>query len=190
MKKLLALLSLLLIVSTILPQSISFASENSEQESTLNEEYEYIYEDGLIVSNVELTQENIDFVLSMLEMGNSNEDIIIEPFSEDPGGGNGIVIDGPYYKTWTNVEFRALIAGAQTWLGQKFPKLPAWVNVSLAGAAFLASESTTTTYAGAWTWKSYDSYYNKYRYYSTLVHYYHSNYTKPIRVAVEELENY
>jgi len=103
-----------------------------------------------------------------------------------PPSGGSQIIDGPYKITYTNRKTREVIAGVSFFVGMKLKiasTVARWlVSGALSKAAFEGSEFLGPTYVGTWKYRAYDNYQNRYRTYSTVVHYKYGNYTSPIAV--------
>lgn len=190
MKKFIVLLCFTVFMSTILSTNVLADKIESEETPVF---HEYVHGELTISSDVTLTEEQLDFIISIANSNEMDTDILdpnkeieFKPFSIDSGS-TGIIIEGPYYKTYTNTTMRALITIAADWVHSKIKKLPSGVGKVLTGGVFVATEKVAPTYVGLWTWKSYDQFQKRYRYYVTLVHYKHSNYTVPIKSQIVEL---
>ncbi|MFF2878154.1 RHS repeat domain-containing protein [Gottfriedia sp. NPDC057991] len=117
---------------------------------------------------------------------NNNPVMFIDMNGKSPvstGGGSSQIIDGPFKKTYSNLDVRIIIALLSDYITSKIPKVVPYVGKAVAVAAFWLSEKATTTYVRFWTYKAYDNYEKRYRIYVTVVRYKYSNYSGPFNVS-------
>lgn len=143
--------------------------------------FEYNFNNVSFSSPEPLTETHIQTLYTLINPITENKKTSVIQYGPAYPGDSGIIVDGPFYKTYTNKDVRAVIS-AVSWLVAERFKLPKAVSGMLAAGTFQATELIGPTYVGTWTYKAYDNKANKYRLYATVVHYKHSNYTGPIKV--------
>lgn len=199
MKKKLSIMALAstLAVTTVVPATLAGAEsiKPAAEERVLVEQEVYepvsnIELNGVnFVADFEMTQEHAEWLYAQIteglttpvEFGAFSPETEIGTFSLDNGGAGAINVTTPTYKTFTNVEARFLITAVGTWVSLVNPHITKTLAINLAGGVFYLTD------VGTWSYKAYDSTYKRYRLYTTIVHYKHSNYSTPITVQVQDL---
>lgn len=146
--------------------------------------YDYIFNDIPISSSEELDDEHLNIIYqNVIKKGLQGRVIVEDSYQQ------GLIVDGPYYKTHSNVVARALISAVSGWISGKIPKVPPVASKAVTIGTFIASEYAAPVYTGTWTYKAYDKILKKDRIYVTLVHYKYGNYTSPIKVQSYPVTN-
>lgn len=157
-----------------------FADIDKENDNK-EKEYTYDYNGIEIVSNEKLTEQEINSLMETIlskDPGDIQPSFIPEP---EPGA---ILVDGPEYNVNDNTDVREVSNLIVAWVSTKIPgplsksTLFNWVFSKLTGW----TDEIEDTYSGSWVSKSWSTYYQGYKYYTTLVHYSDDTFSEPISV--------
>ncbi|MDO6634327.1 MULTISPECIES: hypothetical protein [Bacillus cereus group] len=186
MKKIITSSVCSVVLLTSLGTSSAFAAENinisnDEIQQPITNLFEYDFNGVTFSSPEPLTEGHIQTLSSLINNTQLNKKDSTIQYGPAYPGDSGIIVDGPFYKTYTNKDVRAVISAVSWFVAERF-KLSKVISGALAAGTFQATELIGPTYVGTWTYKAYDNRANKYRLYATVVHYKHSNYTGPIKV--------
>ncbi|WP_340025243.1 hypothetical protein MHI24_08700 [Paenibacillus sp. FSL K6-1096] len=197
MKKLSAILSIALLMTTFAP----FASANQaspteapshefvSQQLTSNS---YTYNGIEISSPLILSENELASIYANVQKATDSRNIIT-PFSHEIGG-SGEIVYGPKYEAHSNRDVVTFASMAAAWLNNfiytKSGWNPAWFKkwVISATEAWFINSAVKPTYTGIWTTRSGDLQIpGLYHYYLTLVHYTDGTFTTPISVQYNEV---
>lgn len=188
MKKTIASSLCSVLLLTGLGTNSAFAAENTiasnleNKQSIPSELFEYNL-NGIPFSSPEpLTDQHIQKLYSLINPTLKNKENSPIQYGPANPGDSGIIIDGPFYKTYSNKDVRFVVSAVSWLIAERFG-LSKVASGALAGGTFWASEMIGPTYVGTWSYKAWDDRANKYRLYVTVVHYKYGNYTSPIRVS-------
>ncbi len=154
-------------------------SEESFQEPNVEvQPYQYVYK-GLTIDSVEpLDEEHLQIIYNNVNAAAAKQSHLLRV---NPYEGGSTIVDPPGYKTYSNMDVRALVTAATAWITIVLPVTKA-VAVGLTGGSFFATEVAAPTYVGTWTYKAYSDYDKRYKLYATLVQFTNDSYTTPIKV--------
>lgn len=182
-KKLTALLLALVMVFSCFSYTYADTNQN-EKKVNKEKEYSYMYNELPITSNVKLTEEELEVLYNNVMSNFSDSDAVVTPSYvpiEDPGS---ILVTGPVYRYCNNENAREVAEALAAYLISKLPTKSTnnlfanWLIVKVTNLA----NSIKDTYIGTWVTKSWSSYDNMYKYYTTLIHYTDATYTTKISV--------
>lgn len=184
MKKLIViLLTLSLILSTV---TMVCADGNSQ--NTKETQYTYKYNGINVTSNVKLSKHELEELMSdtmkRIKNGSNNNAEVNPTFVPSDPEGNSILIAGPSYRVYDNSDVQIVAGATVAWI---VSKIPAPIQSSYLGYVAIGwmtakVDAIKDTYVGAWVSKSYSTYDEMYKYYSTLIHFSDSTYSTPIDV--------
>ncbi|MEK5066959.1 hypothetical protein [Cytobacillus sp. FSL R5-0596] len=164
-----------------------------EQESV--QLYKYDYKGLEIEGDTPLTEIQLEDIYQMAHGGQSapqvpNQDPVITPFANDPGGSNAIRIGDVYKQEHKNKWTREFVNLGVAYIASK---LPMKITKSTLGNYYFntltgwISSFVQPQYTGTWVTRAWSSYYGMYIYSATLVHYTDKTYKTPKKVQYWEV---
>jgi hypothetical protein len=179
------------IFGSTLFSSVSFAAESSPTEvPVVNVQkeslpYSYNYNGVNISSPEKLDNQLLQQIYNQVTNTNPMQTSLIpnSPNYIIPNDGGGEIIDGPFYKKYSNDDWNLAVDLVGGWFISRIPGLGQSFIGGFVANRLLGWIHTGPTYVGAWYSRSYSDYENRYRKYATIVHYKNSNFTSPTDVA-------
>ncbi|MFD3445550.1 hypothetical protein ACFDTO_13205 [Microbacteriaceae bacterium 4G12] len=175
----------------LLATAPTFAAENSATEVSIanvqkeSRSFSYQYNGINISSPEKLDQQLLGQIYNQV-ISTSPVQKSLAPNSPNyviPNDGGGQIIDGPYYKRYSNEDINLAVDLIGGWFISKIPGLGQSFVGGFVANRLLGWLHTGPSYVGAWYSRSYDDYQGRYRRYATIVHYKYSDFTSPTDVA-------
>jgi len=190
------LISILLALSLIL-STITMVCADGNGQNMKKTQYVYKYNGINITSNVKLSKDELKELMSDTmkriknNSGNNNGEVNPTFVPSDPEG-NSILVAGPSYRVYDNSDVQIVAGATVGWIVSKIPAPIQSTYLGYVAVAWMTAkvDGINDTYVGAWVSKSYSTYDEMYKYYSTLVHFSNSTYSTPIDVQYNVATNY